>query len=99
MSAPEEPRMAVINSRTGVDFEAGRGQHHNGEAPLGVETVDAREEHERPRRCAIQQQQMAMEHAPARKKYIARASSVGNDRVTKGRQLLDQTWGRPCNRS
>ena len=22
MSAPEEPRMAVINSRTGVDFEA-----------------------------------------------------------------------------
>ena len=35
-------------------------------------------------RCAIQQQEMAMEHAPARKKYIARASSVerrvGNDR-------------------
>ena len=43
-------------------------------------------------KCAIQQQEMAMEHAPARKKYIARASSassVGNDR--KGRQLLDQT--------
>ena len=35
-------------------------------------------------KCAIQQQEMAMEHAPARKKYIARASSVerrvGNDR-------------------
>ena len=40
--------MAVINSRTGVDFEAGRGQHRKGEAPLGVETVDAREE-QRPR--------------------------------------------------
>ena len=33
-------------------------------------------------RCAIQQQQMAMEHAPAHKKYTARASSVERrDRV------------------
>ena len=27
-------------------------------------------------RCAIQQQEMAMEHAPARKEYIARASGT-----------------------
>ena len=40
--------MTTINSHTGAAFEAGAGRHRNGEAPLGVEPFDAREE-ERPR--------------------------------------------------
>ena len=38
-------------------------------------------------KCAIQQQEMAMEHAPARKKYIARASSV--ERRERSRARVD----------
>ena len=74
MSGQEEPRMAVINSRTGAAYEAGRGQHRNGEATLGVEVTDAREEE--PRRAPPA---TGLHHQPALRTVAAKPIEMGSE--------------------